>query len=137
MIRTWVESRNKYYVDLLLYFLERPSKLLILDVDEDKWIQFLCDFFGLEYYEVWDNKSKLDGDLYANRWPDKRDDDVIPEQYLDRIKNTIYDVYEDLNITDGTSSLLVRSLSNDRDYMKIYKDLSVIKNNLKLGQFDG
>ena len=129
MIKLWIENRNKYYVDLLLYFLERPTKLVILDTDDNNWISFLCSLFGLEYYNIWANKSHPSGDLYTRSWK-KEKNECIPPDYLDVIKNSISEAYQVFNIKDYTSGLLIRSLTSHKEYVKIYEGLNTFKNNI-------
>jgi hypothetical protein len=131
MIKLWVENRNKYYVDLLRYFLDYPAKLAIIDIDDDYWIRFLCDFLDLEYHNIWVNKSEADGDLYTRQWKKREINEISPD-YLNLIKESIMGAYHDLNIKDGSSSLLIRSLTDNDDYRNIYEGLNTFKNNISV-----
>tara|TARA_B100000579_G_C22848158_1_gene865676 strand:- start:2326 stop:3057 length:732 start_codon:yes stop_codon:yes gene_type:complete len=127
IVRGWIESRNDYYQDLLHYFLKTPEKLLILDIDKPDWAEYMCNFFNIEHFDTWVNKSRNDGDYYTDGWRDKKYDEVINQEYLDLIKDTIYDVCYELGVKDSTTNLLIPTLTPG--YKKISTNLKLIENN--------
>jgi hypothetical protein len=38
----WINDREKYYVDVLEYFKDKPNKLIIVNIDQPNWIQEIC-----------------------------------------------------------------------------------------------
>jgi|ETNvirnome_2_300_1030623.scaffolds.fasta_scaffold02220_3 hypothetical protein len=123
IVMDWIVYRNQYYVDLLLFFLQNPSKLIVLDVDKDGWINFLCDLFELKFFDLYLNKTHLSGDIYIKQKNLKDETEEIPLSYLGEIDGCIKNAYSELEIDDFNSSLLVKSVTDDTIYKKIYSSL--------------
>jgi hypothetical protein len=44
----WAKIRNKYHLSILEYFKDSPEKLVIVNIEKDKWIEYLCSILNLE-----------------------------------------------------------------------------------------
>jgi len=38
----WVNHREKYHMEILDYFTERPEKIIIVNIEREGWIKYLC-----------------------------------------------------------------------------------------------
>lgn len=38
----WINEREKYHMEILDYFTERPEKIIIVNIDREGWIKYLC-----------------------------------------------------------------------------------------------
>tara|TARA_Y100000389_G_scaffold191790_1_gene218490 strand:- start:3665 stop:4027 length:363 start_codon:yes stop_codon:yes gene_type:complete len=38
----WINYREKYHVEILDYFTERPEKIIIVNIERKGWIKYLC-----------------------------------------------------------------------------------------------
>ncbi len=117
-IKRWVINKNKYYMDLLLYFMDKPSKILVLDIDKPDWTNYMCKFFGLKHYNIWLNGAN-DPILSWRKRVQNSGKKSVPDKYLNRIEKSISGAYNDLNIKDYNSSLLIKSLTPESVYAKI------------------
>ena len=40
--KSWIYHREKYHTDILNYFSDIPNKLIIVNIDKNNWIDFVC-----------------------------------------------------------------------------------------------
>jgi len=55
VIRSWIETREKYYHDVYDYFKEESSKFMVIDIEKDNIIKKLSDFLNVKF--IADNKK--------------------------------------------------------------------------------
>jgi hypothetical protein len=106
----WLEKRHAYYKDVLEFFQKDPSRLYIINIDRENWLEEMAKMFNLQHIE-----------LHSNKMADTR----IPDEFLELIKKMFDGACEKLNIKeeDKSSPLLIRSMfKNDSEYQK-YKGL--------------
>ena len=101
IILKWIDDRIKYYNNLTLYFKDNPS-LILLDIDDPNWIEFISKLFNLKKKDIPSlNITKIDSDYYTKKFKKfKNKNLIVPDSYLELIKKVINKAFEIRNITN-------------------------------------
>tara|TARA_Y100001973_G_C5191010_1_gene330994 strand:+ start:932 stop:1603 length:672 start_codon:yes stop_codon:yes gene_type:complete len=108
IIEKWIISRNTYYSKILNFFENKKDRFLIVNIEENDWLENMCKKFNIKYKNVFENKSVADGDKYL-----RFKDEVIESSYLQRIDKCIESSYENLNVKNPQSHLLINFTKDD------------------------
>ena len=103
--KNWIETRNKHFVDVLKFFEDKPKSLFIIDIEKNRWIEFLYKILGKEY-----NESKKIRSNKTNK--------VIPDDILEDINEKVLMGLKEMNYNE--------ELFND-NLLNIYDDDKEIK----------
>lgn len=104
----WIDMRDNYYEDILNFFADKVDKLILLNIDNDNWINYLADTFKLKkiYYDL--NIGKLNDDEYLEE--------------LCKCKYIINCVFEKKKISIKKKIYLIEHKENCDIYLKLYKN---------------
>jgi hypothetical protein len=48
----WINYREKYHMEILNYFTERPEKIIIVNIEREGWIKYLCSQLQFKNYNI-------------------------------------------------------------------------------------
>lgn len=52
LVKKWINDRNNYYVDVLNYFIDKPERLIILNVEDPNWVKFISKILTLDVNSI-------------------------------------------------------------------------------------
>ena len=112
-LAAWIKANQKHHINVVKYFSRKPEQLIITDISQPDWLPFLCEFSGLDFY-----------DLHSN----KRSSTVLSENDIKEFNTSLLEACDLLGITvnDLEASLFLESSLNTN----LSKSLQLIKNNL-------
>ena len=99
----WIHDRNNYYKDILNYFKDKPNKLVIVDINDPNWINFISNELNIKPYDCNKNIRKK-SDQFNN------------------ILNVVNESFRELNydIIDEYETLL-KDKDLKTEYLKLFK----------------
>jgi hypothetical protein len=65
----WIKEREKYHMEILDYFTERPEKIIIVNIERKGWIKYLCSQLHFKNDNIKSrnvNKTKYDNKEHKN-----------------------------------------------------------------------
>ena len=65
LITSWTNSRNNHNMDILKYFMDTPDKLIVLNIDNKNWIDFLTNKLKLKNKNI-ESKNIHNSSKYNN-----------------------------------------------------------------------
>lgn len=60
----WINRREKYHMEILDYFTERPEKIIIVNIDREGWIKYLCSLLHFKNNNI--ESKNVHKTLYDN-----------------------------------------------------------------------
>jgi len=48
----WINDRELYYLEILDYFIYRPNKLIIINIDREGWIEYICNELNFKIINI-------------------------------------------------------------------------------------
>ena len=102
LAKKWIDDRNNYYSDVLNYFVDKPEKLTIVNVEEPGWIKYICEILKLKNSNI---KSR-------------RVSKTTKE--IDKIIKIIDLTFKDLGYDDEQQRAIL--LNDNKKYLDIYKN---------------
>ena len=42
LCKSWIDQREKFHIEILDYFSNRPNKLIIVNIDKPDWVNYIC-----------------------------------------------------------------------------------------------
>ena len=60
----WINQREKYHMEILDYFTERPEKIIIVNIDREGWMKYLCSVLHFKNNNI--ESENVDKTLYDN-----------------------------------------------------------------------
>lgn len=115
----WILERNNYHWDVIRLFQDIPDRLVIVDISQPQWLDFLCELLNLEYFDLEVNAGSRE----------------VPPEHLLEVERVMHRAMDDLSIpiAERHSPFLMPSLlsSEDREaYVELY---SRYRNNFSYG----
>ena len=101
--KLWIIKRENYYKEVLEFFEMNPQKLIIVNIDNKNWIDFISDILNLEIRNV-----------KPQNVSNKLDNKIIKEVVDDTFKTINYSVIQQ-------NQILLDNETNDK-YLQIYKN---------------
>lgn len=113
IIIKWIEERNIYYNNLVNYF-KFKSRLILLNIDDLDWQNFISKQFNLEIKEVHPiNITQNDGDLYTKTFTKFNNKKcIVPYNYLKKIDSLINKAFNIKHLTDDLNILNIHNFKN-------------------------
>ena len=107
LVKKWIIERETYYSDVLNFFKDKPNKLLIINIDQPNWEEFLYSHFNFQIKNI---------------------DPQNIRQNTDKINymiNIIGKTFKKLKYTQNMKNRIL--LLNNHNYLHIYKN-NIFKN---------
>ena len=83
----WINEREKYYIEILEYFQQMPTKLIIVNIDNCNWIQYICEMFNFKNNNIcYENMSN-----HINTTPENINIINIVNNAFNQLKYNKYD----------------------------------------------
>ena len=101
----WINTREKYHMEILNYFIKRPEKIIIINIEREGWIEYLCSQLHFENTNI--ESKNVHKTLYD-------DEDHI------KICELVNKTLEELNYDKKTILFQNKELLNN--YTKIYNN---------------
>jgi hypothetical protein len=60
LVEKWINSRNIYFYKILKFFKKDPNRLIIVNIDQKNWINFVCKFLEIKSYNIMSNVNKIE-----------------------------------------------------------------------------
>lgn len=101
LYRNWILERNAYYLNVIRFFQSNPGRLLIVDISEPNWLEYICSRLDLEYFDLEINSGSRD----------------VPQSHLDVVEEMVGKAMDELSIPayERASPLLISSLLSEKD----------------------
>ena len=61
----WINDREKYHREILEYFMERPEKIIIVNIEREGWISYLCSQLDFKNDSI--QSENVHETLYENK----------------------------------------------------------------------
>ena len=104
----WINEREIYYLDVLEYFKNNPDKLIIVNIENDNWLQFIS--------------SKLDFTLDWVKSENISNKNTKKKEFIKKTK-IVEGAFAELNYNDKEkTNILFRNNSKTKKYLKIYSN---------------
>ena len=112
-LKRWIKRNQEHHTEVVNYFSNHAEQLIITDISQPQWIQFLCEHSGLVSYDIYSNK---------------RSAKVLNENDIKEFNTSLLEACDSLGIAtnDLETSLFLQSSLNT----SLNKSLQLIKNNL-------
>lgn len=101
----WAKKREEFHLSVLEYFEDRPEKLIIIDIENDNWEEYLC--------------SQLNFEIRNRTINNKRSINLKNQDHVNII-NLVNSTLDNLNINKEAKVIQDENLLNY--YLKIYKN---------------
>ena len=60
----WINWRNKYHLDVLNFFLDKPNKLILVNINNDNWIAYVCTILNFKNNaQIFRNQHTTSGNI--------------------------------------------------------------------------
>jgi len=104
----WINERETYYLDVLNYFKNNPNKLIIVNTENDNWLQFISSKLG--FTVDWVKSENIS-------------DKNTQTQAFIKITKIVDGAFAELNYNDKEkTNILFRNNSKTKKYLKIYSN---------------
>ena len=108
LCKSWINKRETYYLDILNYFKKKPYKLIIVNIENDNWLQFISSNLGFKFYHV-----------YSENVSNKNKN---TEEYKN-IENIVNDTFNEISYDNKErKNILFRDPIIIKPYLKMYKN---------------
>jgi hypothetical protein len=109
MCKSWIEAREKHYLELLEHFKNRPHKLIIVNIEKDNWETYISNILGLKV------KSVAPANVSTNF---KKKKSPSPS-----IFTVVDETFNELGYEDSEKkNILLRDSELTDEYIKIYRN---------------
>jgi hypothetical protein len=117
-VEKWITTRENFYLDVLTFFHDKPEQLIIVNIEEPNWINFLCDKI----------KLKKQPDLKRN----VRDEDKVNDEMLKLINYIIDKGMESrkYNTSEKQNDIFLNNIIKKHDNKNITKLIVKYSNNI-------
>ena len=127
----WIEARQKYYKEVVQYFQIFPKQLLIVDIDQPGWEQWVCEKLELECNFILQLKisNALTGkylfSIYQDQIHQNKNEKDIPHTYTDRVLWVFKQACKILDIPEDEqhNPLLLQSQFEDAERLFHFRNL--------------
>lgn len=100
LTKKWIKEREEFYTNTLNFFIDKPDKLIIVNIDKPNWIEFLCDALHLKCKTLSPKNVR------------------ISSNNIDEINTVINETFDDLNYDiEQQNSVFINS-----DLINLYKN---------------
>lgn len=108
LCRTWINERETYYIDVLNYFKYKPDQLIIVNIENDGWQQYVSSNLGFTV-------DCVDAENISNK-------NKNTEEYIN-MSNVVDDSFTECNYNEKErKNILFRNPSMTKQYLKLYKN---------------
>ena len=105
--KKWISEREEFYRKILDYFKDKPNKLIIVSINEDQWIQYICS----------ELQFKINNIEPHCVFPT----DESPEHK--NIINVVNSVFDELSYSlDDRKNILFKDISLTEKYLKFFRN---------------
>lgn len=102
LVKEWIIERETYYSDVLNFFKNKPNKLLIINIDQPNWDEFLYSHFHFKIKNI--NPQNV----------------IDKSAQINYIISIISKVFIELKYTENMKNRIL--LLNNHNYLQIYKN---------------
>jgi hypothetical protein len=107
MCKSWIEMREKHHLELLEHFKDRPHKLIIVNIENDNWEQYISDIFGFTVKNV----------------PPEKVNTKFKKNTVQNIFTVIDETFNELGYKEWhKKNILLKKRKLTNKYIKIYRN---------------
>lgn len=108
LCRTWINERETYYVDVLNYFKYNTDQLIIVNIEEKNWQQYVSSNLGFTV-------DCVDAENVSNK-------NKNTQEYI-HISNVVDDTFTECNYNEKErKNIIFRDPCMTKQYLKLYKN---------------
>jgi hypothetical protein len=109
LVTKWINDRNNYFTDVLEHFRGNPDKLIILNISEENWMQYISALLQFEVNHV-ESKNVTSYKYIGN----------VGKSFIDQVDDKLDSLLDKLGYDEYDE--MIPLLKDNEDYLNIYKN---------------